>query len=120
MLDNIRIILVSPTHPGNIGATARAMKTMGLSQLCLVNPKQDFICSDSIARAAGADDILEKTQVYETIEEAIADSQIVIGTSARQRHLPITLLEAKTCGEFIVKQSKQQQISLHKCVPQRN
>lgn len=87
MLDKIRIVLVNTTHPGNIGAAARAMKNMGLSELCLVEPKL-FPHPDAIARSSRADDILEAALVVESLEEAVADCQLVVGTSARGRHIP--------------------------------
>ncbi len=87
MLDKIRIVLVNTTHPGNIGAAARAMKNMGLSELCLVEPKL-FPHPDAIARSSRADDILETALVVESLEEAVADCQLVVGTSARGRHIP--------------------------------
>ena len=87
MLDKIRIVLVKTTHPGNIGAAARAMKNMGLSELCLVEPKL-FPHPDAIARSSRADDILETALVVESLEEAVADCQLVVGTSARGRHIP--------------------------------
>ena len=72
MLDNIRIILVNTSHPGNIGAAARAMKNMGLSNLYLVGPKI-YPSSVAIERAAGADDILANARVTETKEEAVGE-----------------------------------------------
>ena len=83
---NTKIILVHPTHPGNIGATARAMKNMGLSQLTLVQPKQ-FPDAEATVRASGADDILANAVLCDTLEEAIAGCQLVLGTSARDRRL---------------------------------
>ena len=85
-LSSIRIVMVETSHPGNIGAAARAMKTMCLSQLVLVKPKY-FPHADATARASGADDILAKATVVETLDEAIADCQMVVGASARIRHL---------------------------------
>jgi len=70
MFDNIRIVLSHTTHPGNIGAAARAMKTMGLHQLYLVNPRH-FPDAQATAMAAGADDILENAVVYASINEAL-------------------------------------------------
>ena len=83
---NTKIILVHPTHPGNIGATARAMKNMGLSQLTLVQPKQ-FPHAEATVRASGADDILANVVVCDTLEQALVDCQLVLGTSARDRRL---------------------------------
>ncbi|MGH8583712.1 MAG: RNA methyltransferase [Gammaproteobacteria bacterium] len=84
---NLQVVLVGTTHPGNIGAAARAMKTMGLSRLCLVNP-QRFPCAEATARAAGADDILHRAQVFPTLAEAVAGATWVVGSSARVRGLP--------------------------------
>ena len=86
MLESVKIVLVNTTHPGNIGAAARAMKTMGLEQLVLVSP-QRFPSADCTARAAGADDILARAQVYSSLEEAVADCKLVFGTSARARSI---------------------------------
>lgn len=87
MLETIRIVLVNPSHPGNIGACARAMKVMGLSQLYLVNPKS-FPDPQATARATGAEDILEKTVVVEDVITALANCEVVYGMSARSRSLP--------------------------------
>jgi TrmH family RNA methyltransferase len=97
----IRIVLVDPNHPGNIGAVARAMKNMGLSELHLVRPKF-FPNADATARASGADDVLEAARVHEEFEDAIRDCGLVIGTSARQRHLPWDLVEPRECATQIV------------------
>jgi len=86
MFESIKIVLVEPTHPGNIGATARAMKNMGLSELVLVNPRV-FPHSDAVFRAAGADDILENATVVKDLPAAIADCQRVYATSARPRDI---------------------------------
>ena len=97
MLDRIRIVLVNTTHPGNIGATARAMKNMGLSDLCLVEPKF-FPHEEAQARASGADDILASARVVGSIDEALADCQLVVGTSARERHIPWPLVNPRELG----------------------
>jgi len=94
MLDDIHFVLSHTTHPGNIGAAARALKTMGLSNLRLVNPKQ-FPSAEATQRASRADDILAKTQVFESIEDAIADQRLIVGTSARSRTLPWPMLEPR-------------------------
>jgi tRNA (cytidine32/uridine32-2'-O)-methyltransferase len=85
-LDRIRIVLVDTSHPGNIGAVARAMKTMCLSQLVLVSPKL-FPHADATARASGADDILASAQVVDSLDKALLGCQLVIGASARLRRL---------------------------------
>jgi len=94
IIQKIRIILVNTTHPGNIGAVARAMKNMELARLYLVNPLY-FPHAEVTARAAGADDILQNAVVTESLLEAIQDCQLVIGTSSRVRALPIVLLDPK-------------------------
>ncbi|HGO5815056.1 TPA: tRNA (cytosine(32)/uridine(32)-2'-O)-methyltransferase TrmJ [Mannheimia haemolytica] len=101
ILDQIQIILVETSLPANIGSTARAMKTMGLTHLRLVAPKQP-LDEQAEALAAGAKDVLDNVQCYATFDEAIADCQLVIGTSARLRHLQNTLIEPRDCGELVV------------------
>jgi tRNA (cytidine32/uridine32-2'-O)-methyltransferase len=86
-LDRIRVVLVEPTHPGNIGAAARAMKTMGLSRIVLVRPSE-FPCAAATAMAAGADDLLVRAPVVATLPEALTGCGWVIGTSARTRTIP--------------------------------
>src|SRR5690606_41678818 len=83
-LDRVRIVLVETTHPGNIGAAARAMKTMGLAALRLVNPKH-FPDPEAEARASGAEDVLAAARCEPSLDAAVADCTRVIGTSARQR-----------------------------------
>lgn len=97
---SIRVVLVDPNHPGNIGAVARAMKNMGLSELHLVRPKA-FPHAEATARASGADDVLEAARVHEEFADAIADCGLVVGTSARQRHLPWDLVEPRECAQQI-------------------
>jgi tRNA (cytidine32/uridine32-2'-O)-methyltransferase len=87
MLDRTRIVLVNTTHPGNIGSAARAMKTMGLSELYLVAPEK-FPHAKAVELAVGAADLLEQAVVVATLDEAIADCTLVIGTSARSRTIP--------------------------------
>ena len=83
--------MVNTSHPGNIGAAARAMKNMCLSDLVLVGPRE-FPCAEASARASGADDILAAARVVETLAEAVADCRVVIGASARLRSVPWPLL----------------------------
>ncbi len=85
-LGRLRIVLVETSHPGNIGATARAMKTMGLKRLALVNPRE-FPSAAATANASGADDILHVASRHESLAEAIADCGMVVGTTARPRYL---------------------------------
>ena len=81
-----RIVLVEPTHPGNIGAVARIMANLGSHDLALVKPRQ-FPSSVALVRAAGADEILNTARLCETLDEAIADCSLVIGTTARRRSI---------------------------------
>jgi tRNA (cytidine32/uridine32-2'-O)-methyltransferase len=95
-----RIVLVGTTHPGNIGATARAMKTMSQENLYLVNPKI-FPSAEATARATGADDILANATVCNSLKAAIADCDLVIGTSARTRSLPWPMVSPRECAEAV-------------------
>jgi len=93
-LANIRIVLVNTSHPGNIGAAARVMKNMGLSQLYLVEPKA-FPHADSFAMAAGANDILDKAREVDSLEDALSGCQLVLGTTARSRKLRHQIVEPR-------------------------
>lgn len=103
--DRIRMVLVNTSHPGNIGAAARAIKNMGLSRLVLVAPK-DFPADQAQWRAAGALDVLEKAVVVETLDEAIADCRLVVGTSARGRRIPWPLVSPRECGDKVYSEAK--------------
>ncbi len=94
MLERIRIVLSNPTHPGNIGAAARAMKTMGLTELVLVNP-QRYPDAEATARASGADDLLAGARVVSRLTDAIGDCGLVFGSSARLRRVPIAQLNPR-------------------------
>ena len=97
---NIRIVLVNTTHPGNIGGAARAMKNMGLAELYLVQPRE-YPAPRAVWRAAGARDVLANATIVESVDEAIADCALVVGTSARERRIPWPLLNPRECGEKI-------------------
>lgn len=99
-----RIVLVEPVHPGNIGAVARAMKTMSFSNLVLVRPAV-FPSEEADRRAMGAIDLLQSARVVESLEEAVADCQLVIGGSARERTIPHEVLDARSCGEKLVRET---------------
>ena len=101
---NIRIILLGTSHPGNIGAAARAMKNMGLQELVLVNPWH-FPHADATARASGAQDVLEAARVVETLEEAIADCVYVAGASARSRSIGWPSLMPRECAAKLLTES---------------
>ena len=99
--ENIKVILVEPTHPGNIGAVARAMKTMGLSHLRLVGPKL-FPSAEATARASGADDVLYTAEVVASYEAALRGCGLVVGTSARPRTIAWPELDPRICAEKLV------------------
>ncbi len=84
-LKSIRIVLLNTFHPGNIGAVARAMKTMGLKELVLVSPSE-YPSDEATSRAAGAADVLSQARVVETFNDAINDCTQVFATTARQKH----------------------------------
>ena len=100
VLESVRIVLVNTSHPGNIGAVARAMKNMGLRDLCLIAPER-FPHGQARAMAANAVDVLEQARVVETLDEAINDCHLVIGTSARERSIPWPLLDARECADKV-------------------
>lgn len=106
MLQNIRVVLVNTSHPGNIGGAARAMKNMGLSRLVLVDP-QDFPSHEADARASGANDILQGAQVVATLEDALVGCNLVLGTSARDRRIPWPLLDPRESGVMVAEQARQ-------------
>ncbi|MDH2923931.1 tRNA (cytidine32/uridine32-2'-O)-methyltransferase [Nicoletella semolina] len=110
-LNNIKIVLIETSHSGNIGSAARAMKTMGLSQLCLVSPKKP-IDEQAISLAAGATDLLENCQTFSNFNDAVANCQLVIGTSARLRHLQNTLFEPRECAELALQRSLKNKIAI--------
>ncbi|MDH5370156.1 MAG: RNA methyltransferase [Gammaproteobacteria bacterium] len=99
---NIHIVMVGTTHPGNIGGVARAMKNMGLSRLSLVAPEAPFPHAKARARASGAVNVLENTQVFSSLEEAVADCSLVIGASARMRTLPWPVVDPRECASRAV------------------
>ena len=110
-LDTIRIVLVNTSPPGNIGGVARATKHMGLSRLYLVEPRQ-YPHEQAEWRAASAADVLEGAVVTESLEEAIADCQFVVGTSARGRRIPWPLLDPRQCAERMSIASDSEQVAV--------
>ncbi len=111
MLSNFKVVLVETSHPGNIGAVARAMKNMGMDQLRLVSPKL-FPHADATARASGADDVLRTAIVFESLNDAIADCQIVLGASARDRTISWPSITARECAEKWVSDSEGGNVAL--------
>ncbi|ADZ91545.1 tRNA (cytosine(32)/uridine(32)-2'-O)-methyltransferase TrmJ [Marinomonas mediterranea] len=111
MLSNIRIVLINTFHPGNVGAIARAMKNMGLSNLYLVDPN-DYPSDEATSRAAGAVDLLENATIVSTLEEAISDCSLVIGTSARHRTFQLPIMNARECAETVIPEAKQHDVAI--------
>jgi len=97
LLPKVRVVLVGTTHSGNIGSVARAMKTMGLVDLVLVDP-QAAIDDKSNALASGARDVLANARIVDTLEQAVANCGLVVGSSARSRTLPWPMLDPRECG----------------------
>lgn len=110
-LANIRIVLCQTSHPGNIGAAARAMKTMGLQQLVLVRPKK-FPHPEAEAMASGATDILAQARVCDTLEEALAGCVLAVGLSARKRELTHELVTAREAAALITQTTSSQHAAL--------
>ena len=104
LLNSVKVVLVGTTHPGNIGATARAMKNMGILDLALVEPKE-FPSDVATFRSKAAKDILEKASVHTSLEEAISECELVVGTSARGRTVPWPVLNPREAAEEMRKSS---------------
>jgi TrmH family RNA methyltransferase len=109
--DNVRIVLVEPTHPGNIGATARAMKNMSLQRLVLVNPLR-FPHAEATARAAGADDILYRARIVDGFDDALDGCRIIVGASARRRGLSAPELDPRECAVQVARYSASSEVAL--------
>ncbi|HEY4749852.1 MAG TPA: RNA methyltransferase [Steroidobacteraceae bacterium] len=102
---DIRIVLVAPSHPGNIGAVARAMKNMALGQLVLVNPKE-FPHPEATARASGADDVLAAAHVASSLAEALAGCGYVAATTSRDRDQYFRVVDVRDAAPRIVAQAQ--------------
>ena len=111
MLDNIRVVLVNTSHPGNIGSAARAMKTMGIHDLVLVDPVEPPD-GRTTAMAAGAVDVLANLRVVDTLAEAVADCGLVIGSSARSRTLDWPMLDPRQAGAKSIAEAPQHKVAL--------
>ena len=110
-LDNIRVVMINTSHPGNIGAAARVMKNMGLSRLYLVNPKQ-FPNYEATAMASGADDLLSRAVVCSSFAEALSGCHLVLGSTARERKLQHDFIDGREAGLLAAKESKQGEVAL--------
>ncbi len=111
LLGNIRIVLCRPSHPGNIGSAARAMKTMGLSELYLVAPKA-FPHPESETLASGAVDVLEQATVCESLEQALSGCVLAIGTCPRQRDLLPALLTPESAASLAMLEAQAGRVAL--------
>jgi tRNA (cytidine32/uridine32-2'-O)-methyltransferase len=111
MLENTRIVLVNTSHPGNIGAAARAMKNMGLSRLYLVSPKE-HPTYEAYSRAAGANDVLGDAVVTDSLAEALKGCVWVAGTSARERAVHWSLYDPRECAGQCIEKSQQGDIAI--------
>lgn len=104
-LGRVRIVLSRPTHPGNIGAAARAMKTMGLARLVLIEPRR-FPDPQATAMAAGAADLLDAARVCAGLDEALAGSAVAIGFTARRRDLAPVAIDARAAAALAVAEAQ--------------
>lgn len=104
-------MLVEPSHPGNIGGSARALKNMGLSRLYIVKPKR-FPDPQADWRAAGALDVLDAATVVDSVEQAVADCHFVVGTSTRSRRIPWPVVDAKELATRVFEQDASSQIAV--------
>lgn len=111
MLNNVKVVLVGTSHPGNIGSAARAMKVMGLTNLVLVDPQCE-VDEQTLALAAGAADIAQNADIVETLNDAVSDCSLVVGSSARSRTLEWPMLEPRECGEKFVQEGKSAPVAL--------
>lgn len=108
---NVRIILVGTTHPGNIGAAARAMKNMGIRDLVLVNPRY-FPHQEATARASGAEDVLEAARVVTSLDEALRDCHFAAGASARSRTIEWPTLLPRECAARLVEDAAKGRVAV--------
>ncbi|OOZ36180.1 tRNA (cytosine(32)/uridine(32)-2'-O)-methyltransferase TrmJ [Solemya velesiana gill symbiont] len=111
MLNNVRIVLIETSHPGNIGAVARAMKNMCLEHLYLVQPKH-YPSAEATARASGADDLLARAHVCEDLDEALKGCHLVVGASARLRSVEWPQLNPRECAERAFQEAGQGEVAL--------
>jgi tRNA (cytidine32/uridine32-2'-O)-methyltransferase len=107
----IRVVLVEPSHPGNIGAVARAMKNMDLTNLVLVRPRE-FPHPDATVRAAGADSVLASARVVGTLAEAVADCGLVVATTSRPRDQNFRVLDVQQAAARAVAESRLAPVAL--------
>jgi tRNA (cytidine32/uridine32-2'-O)-methyltransferase len=109
--ERVRFVLVEPSHPGNTGAVARALKTMGFGRLSLVRPRR-FPSAEATARAAGADDVLYEAAVCASMDEALAGCGFVLATSARGRRIEWPLYEPREAAASVLEQAQRTEVAL--------
>ena len=109
--DRIRIVLVNTSHPGNIGAAARAIKNMGLHQLYLVEPK-NYPADQALWRSANAVDVLNNATVVSNLDDAISGCGLVVGTSARERRIPWPLMNPRECGVRVWREAGEHDVAI--------
>jgi tRNA (cytidine32/uridine32-2'-O)-methyltransferase len=110
-LDAIRAVLVRPSHPGNIGGAARALKNMGLSRLYLVAPA-DYHAADAAARAAGAADVLARAVGCDALDDAIGDCHFIVGTTARSRRIEWPIVDPRAAAAQLVEQARRGPVAM--------
>jgi len=111
LLSRVRIVLINTTHPGNIGATARAMKVMGLDNLHLVTPAI-FPNAEATAMASGADDLLQNVTLHDSLQHALEDCGLVLGTSARLRSLAMPQLDARQAALQVLAELERHEVAV--------
>jgi tRNA (cytidine32/uridine32-2'-O)-methyltransferase len=111
LLNRLRIVMINTSDSGNIGAAARAMKTMGVGELVLVEPKE-YPTAKATARAAGAADVLHKARVVATLDEALSDCQMVFGASARMRTIPWPVMTPREAGQLVLNEPEGASIAI--------
>lgn len=107
----IKVVLVEPQHPGNIGAVARAMKNMCVSELVLVSP-QEFPSPVATARASGADDLLQSATVVNSLDEALESCRLVLGTTARPRELRSKVVDPRAAARELVEHGQNADVAI--------
>lgn len=110
-LGALRVVLVGTVYPGNIGAAARAMKTMGLRRLCLVAPQQ-FPHREAEYMAVSARDLVDAAECFDSLAEAVADCSLVIGASARGRRIQWPVKTPRECAESLVQRHRAERVAL--------
>jgi len=110
-LKNIRFVLCETAHPGNIGAAARAMKTMGLGSLCLVAPER-YPDPQADWLATGATDVLRRARVCASLDEALAGAAFVVACTARTREIAVPMVSARDAAARVVEVARAQPAAL--------